>query len=92
MIVPTREMLPDLAQIRAIAPVEQLAALPTSEVIQNRPELQTFKLALERANNRVALRQNDLQPSLNASVELSRDFGRSGRAGRALIRPIPWWA
>jgi outer membrane protein TolC len=81
MIVPTREMLPDMAQFRAIPPAEKLAALPTSEVIQNRPELQTFKLALERANNRVALRQNDLQPSLNASVELSRDFGQIGPGG-----------
>ena len=52
-----------------------------SEVIRNRPELQTFKLALERATNRVALRQNDLLPSLNASVELSRDFGAVGDGG-----------
>lgn len=81
MIVPTREMLPDMAQFRAIPPAEKLAALPTSEVIRNRPELQTFKLALERANNRVALRQNDLQPSLTASVELSRDFGQIGPGG-----------
>ncbi|TAD85072.1 MAG: TolC family protein, partial [Sphingomonadales bacterium] len=81
MIVPTREMLPDLSRMTSIAPVEQLAARPLGEVIQNRPELQTFKLALERANNRVALRQNDLQPSLNASVELSRDFGQIGPGG-----------
>jgi outer membrane protein TolC len=58
-----------------------LAATPVSEVIRDRPELQTFKLALERANNRVALRQNDLQPSLNASVEVSRDFGAVGDGG-----------
>jgi len=50
-------------------------------VIQRRPELQTFKLALERATNRVELRRNALQPSLNASVELSRDFGALGPGG-----------
>jgi outer membrane protein TolC len=81
MVVPTREMLPDLARMKGIAPAEQLAATPTSEIIQSRPELQTFKLALERANNKVALRQNDLQPSLDASVELSRDFGQLGPGG-----------
>jgi len=81
MVIPTREMLPDLSRMKAIAPVEQLAATPLSDVIQSRPELQTFKLALERANNRVALRRNDLEPSLNASVELSRDFGQIGPGG-----------
>lgn len=81
MVVPTREMLPDLALMRAVARPEVLAATPVSEVIRNRPELQTFKLALERATNRVALRQNDLLPSLNASVELSRDFGAVGDGG-----------
>ena len=81
MVIPTREMLPDLSRMKAIAPVEQLVATPLSDVIQSRPELQTFKLALERANNRVALRRNDLEPSLNASVELSRDFGQIGPGG-----------
>ncbi|MFO6428782.1 TolC family protein [Erythrobacter sp. W302b] len=81
MVIPTREMLPDLSRMKAIAPVEQLAATPLSDVIQSRPELQTFKLALERATNRVALRRNDLEPSLNASVELSRDFGQIGPGG-----------
>ena len=81
MIVPTREMLPELARMEAVAPVEQLVATPVSEVIQSRPELQTFKLALERANNRVELRRNDLQPKLDASVELSRDFGVLGPGG-----------
>jgi outer membrane protein TolC len=81
MIVPTREMLPDLGRMKAVAPVEQLVATPLSTVIQSRPELQTFKLALERATNKVALRRNDLQPSLNASVEVSRDFGAVGDGG-----------
>jgi len=81
MFVPTREHLPAPRQLKAIAPVETLLAAPVSEVIQNRPELQTFKLALERAANRVELRRNDLQPKLDASVELSRDFGQVGPGG-----------
>ena len=81
MVIPTREMLPDLARMKPVTAPEALVATPVSEVIQSRPELQTFKIALERATNKVALRQNDLKPSLNASVELSRDFGQIGPGG-----------
>ncbi len=81
MVVPTRDMLPDTKRMKAVARAEVLAAAPITGVIETRPELQTFKLALERANNRLALRQNDLQPSLDASVELSRDFGQIGPGG-----------
>ena len=81
LIIPTREQLPSARHLKAIPRVGTLLAVPLSDVIQTRPELQTFKLALERAINRVELRRNDLQPSLNASVELSRDFGEIGPGG-----------
>ncbi len=81
MVVPNREMLPGRQRMKGAASAEALAATPIAEVIQTRPELQAFKLALERANNKVALRRNDLEPSLNASVELSRDFGQVGPGG-----------
>lgn len=75
MIVPTRDQLPDGESLKAIPPVEQLLAVPISDVIRNRPELQTFRIALERAANRVELRRNDLQPRLDASVELATGLG-----------------
>ncbi|MEQ5788973.1 TolC family protein [Erythrobacter sp. NFXS35] len=81
MYVPTREQLPDTDTIAAMAEMEALVAAPLSAVIRSRPELQTFRLALERATNRVALRRNDLLPRLDASVELSRDFGAIGPGG-----------
>ena len=81
MVVPSREMLPDIKRMKAVPPAEVLAATPLTDVITARPELQTFKLALERANNKVALRRNDLAPTLDASVELSRDFGQIGPGG-----------
>jgi outer membrane protein TolC len=81
LIVPTREQLPEAARLKAVTPVSNLIATPVSEVIQTRPELQTFKLALERATNKVELKRNDLQPRLDASVELSRDFGAVGDGG-----------
>lgn len=82
LIIPTREMLPGAGQLKAIPPLETLLRVPVSQVIQTRPELQTFKLAIERATNRLELRRNDLQPKLDASVELSRDFGPVGGGGQ----------
>ncbi|MBI1402641.1 MAG: TolC family protein [Porphyrobacter sp.] len=81
MFVPSREQLPETAKLAATAPAEALAAEPLAEAIRNRPELATFRLAIERATNKVALRRNDLQPRLDASVELSRDFGALGPGG-----------
>lgn len=75
MIVPTRDQLPDIDRLKAIPPIETMLAVPISDVIRNRPELETFRIALERAANRVELRRNDLQPRLEASVELSTGIG-----------------
>ena len=81
MIVPNREQLPPAERLGQLPAVEGLIDAPLGEVIQNRPELQTFRLALERAANKVELRRNDLQPQLDASVEVSRDFGPIGDGG-----------
>ncbi|MFU7528484.1 TolC family protein [Qipengyuania sp. ASV99] len=81
MIVPTRLQLPDLDQLAALPDMPSLLATPRSDIVQNRPELQNFRLAIQRAENKVALRQNDLQPQLDLKVELSRDFGAVGDGG-----------
>jgi outer membrane protein TolC len=82
LIVPRREQLPSGEQLKPIAAPETLAARPLSEVIEARPELQTLRLALERASKRVELRRNELLPKLEGSIELSRDFGPVGAGGR----------
>lgn len=81
MIVPTRAQLPDAEKINSLPDAERLMAIKNSSVLASRPELQNFRLAIERAQNKVALRQNDLQPQLNVTAELSRDFGRIGDGG-----------
>lgn len=81
LVVPNREQLPDTAKLRSIPQLETLLATPLSEAVQYRPELGAFRLAIERANNRVELRRNDLQPQLDASVKVSRDFGGIGDGG-----------
>jgi outer membrane protein TolC len=81
MIVPTREQLPDQNTVRSLPDIQSLMALRRSDILQSRPELQNFRLAIERAENKVDLRRNDLQPQLDVNVELSRDFGPIGAGG-----------
>ncbi|KEO86146.1 transporter [Erythrobacter sp. JL475] len=81
MIVPSRAQLPDHEQLNSLPDMQSLIAMRRSDILQNRPELQTFRLAIERAENKVELRRNDLQPQLDLNVELSRDFGPIGAGG-----------
>jgi outer membrane protein TolC len=81
LITPVREQLPDRQVLARLPDMQALLAVQRSEVLANRPELQNFKIALERAQNKVALRENDLQPKLDVTAELSRDFGAIGDGG-----------
>lgn len=81
MIVPRREQLPPLERIGALPETDELLALPRNEVLERRPELRTLRLATERATNRIELRRNDLLPSLEGRVEVSKDFGQIGAGG-----------
>jgi outer membrane protein TolC len=81
MVVPTREQLPSRDVIDALPEMQTLIDGERSDILQNRPELQNFRIAIERAENKIALRRNDLQPQLDLKVELSRDFGAVGDGG-----------
>ncbi len=81
MIVPTRQQLPDNETLSRLPDLQTLLAMRRSDILEARPELQNFRLAIQRAENKVQLRQNDLQPQLDLKVELSRDFGGIGDGG-----------
>ncbi|MEO1221080.1 MAG: TolC family protein, partial [Pseudomonadota bacterium] len=81
LITPTRIQLPGEEVLARLPDMQALLAVQRSEVLANRPELQNFKIALERAQIKVALRENDLQPQLDLKAELSRDFGSIGDGG-----------
>ncbi|MFL0355833.1 TolC family protein [Erythrobacter sp. GH1-10] len=81
LITPTREQLPDTDLLAGLPELDRLLASQSNEVLDNRPELQNFRLAVERATNTIELRRNDLQPKLDFNVELSRDFGAVGDGG-----------
>lgn len=81
LITPTRAQLPGPEVLARLPDMQALLAVERSDVLANRPELQDFKIALERAQNKVALRENDLQPELELKAEVSRDFGAIGDGG-----------
>ena len=81
LVTPARSQLPSDAVLANLPEMSDLLAARGSDVLDDRPELQDFKIALERARNKVDLRRNDMQPRLDASVEVSRDFGAVGDGG-----------
>lgn len=81
LLVPRRHQLPSDEELSTLPSMQSLLSMARSDILDQRPELRNFRLQIERARNRVELRRNDLKPSLNASVELSRDFGPIGDGG-----------
>ncbi|MEM8725979.1 MAG: TolC family protein, partial [Pseudomonadota bacterium] len=81
LVAPTRDQLPTLEQLETLPDMQSLLAMRRTDILDNRPELQNFRIAIERAANKVELKRNDMQPRLDASVELSRDFGAVGDGG-----------
>ncbi len=81
MVIPRRDQLPSLAKLGDLPQTDDLLAVPRNAVLERRPELRTLRIATERASNRIELRRNDLMPSLDGTVEVSRDFGQIGAGG-----------
>lgn len=78
MIVPRREQIPVLSQLSRLPSTDELLAAERNEVLERRPELRTLRIATERAANRIALRRNDLLPSLDGRAEVRQSFGDLG--------------
>ena len=81
LIIPDRRQLPSSEQLSGLPDMQSLIAMQRSDIIEQRPELRNLDLLIERAQNKIALRENDLKPTLDFSVELSRDFGAIGDGG-----------
>ena len=81
MVVPARRHLPDADELRGLPSVEQLMRSSLSDAVANRPELANLAISIERARGTISLRRNDLRPRLDATAEISRDFGPIGAGG-----------
>lgn len=84
LVIPTRDMLPTAGQLGNLPDIGDLLDVRLTNVVQNRPELRNLRVAIERARNRVELRENDLRPRLDLNVELAHGLGPVGLGGPAL--------
>ncbi len=78
-IIPARASLPSAGVLTAAPPISPDA--DPSALIAARPELRALGVALRRAERRVALSKNALQPKLEALAEVSTDFGDIAEGG-----------
>ncbi len=78
---PRRSELPPAGLLTAQAPAETARGDDFTSLIAARPELRALGVALERAEQRVALNKDALQPKLEALAEVSRDFGAIAEGG-----------
>jgi outer membrane protein TolC len=81
LFVPARDQLPRADLLSELPDMAEMMADRRRFVLDERPELENLRLAIERAENRVELRRNELKPRLDFEVELSRDFGPVGDGG-----------
>lgn len=75
MKVPVREELPELTDFDVGPNTNLQDGVVLSDIILNRPELRQLRVGLERMNQQILLRKNNLKPALDFNVELSRDLG-----------------
>jgi outer membrane protein TolC len=77
--------LPAAARLPARSQISSLPAVTPGPVVQQslarRPELLIIDTALERAQQRIALSENELMPRLDLNFEYSYGFGDQGEGG-----------
>jgi len=81
LIVPNLAQVPSEAVLPTLRDTVNYNAAKISDVLDGRPELRSLKLAIERAENKIAISKNNLKPKLDLNVEISRDFGDIAEGG-----------
>ena len=76
---PAAERLPPLRDDQVHVEPRVLGDLPRA--LADRPELRVLRTAAARADNRIALAENALQPKVEFKVEVGEAFGQSGEGG-----------
>jgi outer membrane protein TolC len=78
---PPRERLPAEAQLNALPPVPAASSLDVPDLLARRPELQILQTGAERALQKLALSENELEPKLDLNFEVAEGFGAIGEGG-----------
>ena len=81
LITPDVTRLPDESLLNPLEDLSTLVQANPSDVLLNRPELRSLRVAIDRAQNKVRLSENDLKPDLDFNIEVSRDLGRVAEGG-----------
>lgn len=78
---PRREALPPVPPIGTNEDLAPQDATSIPDALARRPELQLLRTAIERAENRIALAENQLLPRVDLSLEVSNDYGDIAEGG-----------
>ena len=81
MITPGLAELPNHNALLRTDNLEEILVDDPSTVLANRPELQSLRVAIDRASNKIRLGENDLKPDLDLNFEVSRDVGAVAEGG-----------
>jgi outer membrane protein TolC len=76
---PEPERLPDVRDSEAH--VEPVSGSDVSAALLERPELRLLRNAIARAENRIALGENELRPRVDLKVEVGDGLGETGEGG-----------
>ena len=80
-LAPAIEQLPPGASITEVYDLAQVQAVPLSDTLARRPELQVLRTAIERERNRIALAENETKPRLDLNLEVQRGLGGIAEGG-----------
>lgn len=78
---PSIARLPPGDEIGEIYSLANITAMPLSNALARRPELQILRAAIDRERNRVALAENSLKPRVDLSLELQSGLGSVAEGG-----------
>ncbi len=80
-LLPGKQRLPAEPQIADLPPVPASSSLDVPALLARRPELQILQTGAERALQKIALSENELEPRLDLNFELAEGFGTIGEGG-----------
>lgn len=81
MVVPDIDEMPPYGTQSSLTINTIFRQTSLDQVMAQRPEFEALKVAIERAEQSIALGENDLKPALNLQAELSRDIGIIAEGG-----------
>lgn len=80
-LLPASQRLPAPEQLTQMAVPSPKETLDIAGTLEKRPELRILQTGAERALQKLALSENELQPQLDLSMELAEGFGSLGEGG-----------